>query len=316
MQYSSAFAVSYWLDRSTQDGVLGLGSSDYQNDFGHTGVSSYLAMLKHEVIISSTPEEFDFLMMYLALRSPKATVRESWVSWNRWPTTIPRWCRPIPVLPFHVPSDGQSPFVLWIVPLIGLKLVSRRGGGIYDDVPNGDLWNVFQQGYPRRTGNTAEVVLDTGSSLSYVPSKIVDHLRDVLFQCPENQTLGNSATSPPFVVPNHMWRSSFHIEYKFEGVNGSGPVVIRTEADRFLCAANPHTPRPQFREGLICGLDTPALMNFDDYGRWIFGVNFFHTMYVAMAKPNDSSHAPYVKLAPQRDSETGDYMLPRLARTN
>ncbi|KAI9067424.1 hypothetical protein FKP32DRAFT_1588793 [Trametes sanguinea] len=29
MRFASAFAVSYWMDRSTHDGILGLGLSQY-----------------------------------------------------------------------------------------------------------------------------------------------------------------------------------------------------------------------------------------------------------------------------------------------
>ncbi|KAL7281439.1 hypothetical protein ACG7TL_004752 [Trametes sanguinea] len=288
MHFSSAFGVSYWLDRGVQDGALGLGLSDLQNDFRPLNVTSFLGMLKHKIRRSSSAQEFAYLIMYLALRSPLASVRENWLAWNKWPTTNPRWCKPITVMPYrYLAHLGAQAYMYWIVPLTGMKLVRRLGGGNYEDVPNGDLWRVWRDQSPKTTASEAEVLLDT-----------------------ENQILGESTDGPPFVVPNALWRSSYYMEYHFRGTGADETIVVRTEAERFLCAWNPYVPNPSHREGLVCALGKSGLLRVTDEYLWIFGVNFFHTMYVAMAKPRNSSEDAYVQLAPQRDSETNNYLLP------
>ncbi|KAI9067423.1 hypothetical protein FKP32DRAFT_284859 [Trametes sanguinea] len=122
----------------------------------------------------------------------------------------------------------------------------------------------------------------------------------------------NSSTGAPFIVHDAQWDPNFYMEYHFRGKRSGERVVVRAEAERFLCARNPHALRNTYREGLVCSLDGPTHSR-DQGGSWKFGTNFFHTMYVAMAKPRTASEEPYVKLAPQVDSHARDYMLPREA---
>ncbi|KAI9067432.1 hypothetical protein FKP32DRAFT_1620780 [Trametes sanguinea] len=313
MRLGVAFAISYWANRSAYDGILGLGLPDLQGGFESQGALGFLAMLKDQV--KSAEDAPNFLIMYLALRVPDPNrLVENWLAWNNWPAIYPpQWYRPIRVLPeYWFVNPNSRIFTHWTLALIGMKLVRRIASGRYDDVPFGDFSSMF----PAETTPIPyiPVILDTGCSLSYVSPQVLHHIRNFLFPCQENRPGGLSGRGVPFIVHDEQWDPAFCMEYRFRGMWPNETVIVHSDADPFLCTHNPTKPGQRFREGLVCGLDN--LLNEGEIrgqpGAWLFGVNFFHTMYVAMCKPHSmSSGDPYVQLAPQRQNELSYFVLPR-----
>ncbi|KAJ2985788.1 hypothetical protein NUW54_g10031 [Trametes sanguinea] len=296
------------------DGILGFGLPDLQGGFENEGALGFLAILKDQVDLAE--EDVDFLTTYLALRFPHPSrLTENWLAWNNWPTiNHPAWYSPIRVLPGNWFLHGANPrlFTHWTIPLIGMKLVRRTGPGAYANVWNGDFSYIIQnQG---SSTSYIPVILDTGSSLSYVSPELVNHIRTHLFPCQENRLLGNdSVPGVSFIVRDEHWDPSYCMEYHFQGTHGD-VVIVHGEADPFLCTHDPTKSGQNFREGLVCVRDVMlhAGQIGAQPGAWLFGVNFFQTMYVALCKPhNMSTGDPYVKLATQWQNDLSSFALPR-----
>ncbi|KAH9859096.1 hypothetical protein C2E23DRAFT_34256 [Lenzites betulinus] len=260
--------------------------------------------------------------LYFALRTPGSTLKENWMAINNWPLTkVPRWSRKIAV----IPSEGDSTkYDHWKVKLVGMAIVKKGANRQAETIPNGNL-PISESAHDLSQCN---VLLDTGSSLSYVPDRIIAHLR-ALFPCSENTTpsdqvmpaeaaaattSGTSVTTNltlPFVVPNSVQSSSkpLWIEYKFMGMTAGDTVTVYGPVDPFLCCRNPHIPKQRFKEGLLWPFSTIPNRQDSSFDM-IFGLNFFHSMFVAL-HCGTTTTKPYVELDDQvQGSEMNEYKLP------
>ncbi|KAI0762115.1 hypothetical protein BD413DRAFT_616610 [Trametes elegans] len=301
-RFAAAFAVSYNLDRTPVDGILGLGLSNVQNGFNDLPVPaaapSFMSALKTQVIGASTGDisQRGGIVIYIVLRSPTAVGAQCWMAYNAWPTAkIPSWSAEIPVVRFES-RPAEIEYFHWVLPVLSMSLVTFDEHGQMVDVPGSDFM----------TGVLERVVLDTGCSLSYVSEGVIQRIRDH-FPCERNQlsqTGGSNDDGPlSFVVPDEQYSERLLIRFIFQGRQGKSEQAL-CPLDPFLCTRSPRSPAQPYREGLVF-----ANTALPTHTSWIFGLNFFQSMFVALYKP-DSPSLPYVRLAPQYRWEMNQFRLP------
>ncbi|KAI9061778.1 hypothetical protein FKP32DRAFT_1654164 [Trametes sanguinea] len=188
--------------------------------------------------------------LYFALRSPTYPfyyIQEHWISYNACPIKV-QWSKDIPLSP---PTGLDGDYKRWAVALTSMNIVKVESAGRTVVIPGGEL---FQSSH-----GTGEVLFDTGSSLTYVPDHVIEHLRTVTFKCPENGENENEQghvtrdeDRPAFVVPDRLVSPTegLWIELVFVGM-AEQPVKVYVLMDPFLCARNPTSPGTS-REGLWC----------------------------------------------------------------
>ncbi|OJT14913.1 hypothetical protein TRAPUB_8536 [Trametes pubescens] len=201
-----------------------------------------------------------------------------------------------------------------------MSIVKRIRSTKYEDIPNGTL-------YPTDPAEDSEVIviIDTGCSASLVPEAVLKQARTSLFPCAENRQLQEAADNDYelysnggqacFIVPDEQYEN-LYIRYRFKGRSAGSTVEVYGPADPFLCARNPEAYDQKFREGLLFP-DSKAL-NTVLGNRWVFGMNFLHSMFAALHIPEMPSGAkPYVRFAPQRQSKESvlEYTLPPFPAT-
>ncbi|OJT12156.1 hypothetical protein TRAPUB_11305, partial [Trametes pubescens] len=145
------------------------------------------------------------------------------------------------------------------------------------------------------TGVTGTLfILDTGASTTDLPPAAFEHIRTNIFASVDV----GSTRLPKFLLripPAYCSDDSVVVDFVFRGENDA-PVTVTGPGMPFLCQSSDG-------EGL--------LFSYDDSDGYVLGVNFFHTMFVAMHRPGNSVlHGPYVRLAPQWPHERYRLRLP------
>ncbi|KAI9061773.1 hypothetical protein FKP32DRAFT_925731 [Trametes sanguinea] len=227
------------------------------------------------------------------------------MAYNVCPINV-RWSSDILVLPSNqADRNGNHQYFHWCIGLKSMKIIQVLPDGSIQDLPRGQL--LMRDAVP------AKVLLDTGCSLSYVPSELITHLKTVVFRCPENSAVDAQAhlTEPrtAFVIPeNQLQNRNLWIELQFVGRDAS-TVTVHCPIDPFFCTRNPTKPSATCREGLLWHNDRLVGMK----GEILFGINFFQAMYVALHWPPEPMR-PYVRFAHQPiDLQNADaHKLPRL----
>ncbi|KAI0634078.1 hypothetical protein C8Q77DRAFT_1072783 [Trametes polyzona] len=182
LRFGIAFAVSPGLREAKFDGVLGLSPKRAQDTFS-------AAMYKQWAeAIPPADGQHSGLIFYFALR--RDTAIQSVLAYNRWPyieaeseddpvEKTPDWTPRIPV-------EGKRGWVTRIVSL---------GFEKYD--PDSKEWKAVPDSmYTFDRADGVRVMLDTGASLSYMPTSLIEHIIHVFTATRDNST-------PVRVVPAH-----------------------------------------------------------------------------------------------------------------
>ncbi|KAI0761614.1 hypothetical protein BD413DRAFT_674381 [Trametes elegans] len=310
MQFPFRFEVAIGVTREIHmlpmDGIVGFGTLNYQKSFpyyGRYGAPSLVQSLSSSVRPPDTGN--DGTIMYFALRIRRTLTESSafdnWIALNRWPLVQQvDWSAPILLSEIGVRKHMWSATIRKIsVFLAGTQSSSSKRLAVYpdDDVADSD---------------TIEVILDTGSAVSYVSPEFVEFLQKELFPTPENLGLSTilveqdrTTNYPPFMVPMAQFAlEKWYLELEFVGT-AEESAVVQVPCDPFLATQNITRPHENTREGLI--YSKPGYEDANLY--WVLGVPFFQSVYVALHNPGPEK--PYIQLAPQWAALTASHKLPQ-----
>ncbi|KAM5544073.1 hypothetical protein V8D89_002259 [Ganoderma adspersum] len=325
-RFGVAIGVNLTLWKDPTSGMLGLGPSGIQyayRRYSNQAVTppSFLAALEEKLKPIPTSRPGEKIALFFCLRLASECYRgspgpiQSWMSFNTWPCLRqPAWNdRKIVVCPSE-PHHRQ-----WAVYLKSIKfcLVDKSKDRPvpledqqHDYVVDADL-NFVNSSRPRGL----KTLLDTGSSLTYLPLDAVERMNKYLF-INESTVKAPQGGLPPtetYEVRPDSWvldsQSKVQVVYEFEG-DGSTSVFVSGPLETFAYQDNPlHPGNP---EGLVYPIGSS-----DKSGMGTLGQNFFQTMYVSLHKSTDG--VDFVRLAgqwPERlQDDLRDYFVAGLSST-
>ncbi|KAI0706510.1 hypothetical protein C8Q76DRAFT_800930 [Earliella scabrosa] len=287
------------FDDTIMDGLLALGPYSFQKFFrgradGDISAPSFLDAIKRHggIVPSASPGGGIIACFLLRVPVPKAKqpfkdhiflisnfhIEPSYLAFNEFPSVEePLWSQPIPIEPVRAGAEHN---VTWSVRLLSIEL--------FNDRPSATPSNSGAPPLPivKLDFHGWFSILDTGTSLSYLPQDMVAQLAD-LYPNPDPRTL----------PADYVCNSGNHPKYcrlTFAGVNNQ-PIHLTVPAWNFIYDS--------FGDGLIKPMTSSV------GARPILGLNFFHVHYVRFHLP-DTAERPYVTLFPQTVEEWGKYGVP------
>ncbi|EIW58020.1 uncharacterized protein TRAVEDRAFT_21449 [Trametes versicolor FP-101664 SS1] len=303
-RFAVAYAVNDQIMRDPADGIVGLGPLRRQQAFEPTAAEKDFSSVLTEQCVALEGETEDDTyngghVHCFALRPAWVDKRidPSWWSINKVPGDID-FSEKIPVR--ERPSRRkESPGIRdWAVDMLSMEfyqLVLQR-----DDagVPQRRRVLLGRVDFTEReegelgTGGTGVLfILDTGASTTDLPPVAFEHIQKNIFPAANVGRTKSSLRIPPAYCSD----DSVVVDFVFRGENDA-PVTVTGPGMPFLCQ----------------GPDGKGLLfPYRGLGGYVLGVNFFHTMFVAMHRPGNSLlHGPYVRLAPQWPQERYRLRLP------
>ncbi|KAH9831539.1 uncharacterized protein C8Q71DRAFT_290245 [Rhodofomes roseus] len=303
-QFGAAFAVNQRVMRDPTSGILGLGPHGtqraYESRSSTPAPPTFLEVLEQRLsrIRTTANRRGETIAIYFALRlSPDSeTYRnhvprieypiQSWISFNGWPcTNEPQWNeKKIPICN-PVPPDVKQ----WKVYLKRIKTFIVSPGVARPDLAAETGWEGTTMNFVNaQRPSGLRILLDTGSSLSYLPSPYVEDLYVNVYKRTLPDDVRTTRVTPP--LPDWVERRKVQVLYEFEGKRGQS-VEVYGPFERFFYQESPtRSGSNRLLEGLILPQDPDV-----DFG--VFGLNFFQSMYVSLHKAKDGEH--FVRMAPQ-----------------
>ncbi|KAI0750233.1 hypothetical protein C8Q80DRAFT_1344069 [Daedaleopsis nitida] len=302
-QFAIAYRVTYELHLRLYDGILGLGPSSTQRGFRTklttSNGPSFMEYLVRKKALRKVPKELGWVL-YCALRYQRSE-RKSWIALNGWPQSSHsedikhiRWSSNIRVLRGLNTDDWTS----WTVRL--RKLIIFLDLESNDSESRNLKINEFDFSPP------ITVVLDTGSSVSWVPPKLVRCMRTIVFATDRNRALddarGDAPSSikeskPDYTVPMSSTALPFdprklYVELCFEGSDGKD-VLVPIPGTPFLFTEEEDKTEYQ---GTLLTTVRPGL--------YILGLPLFQSALIALHRPETKD--PYVRMYGQWSDHTVD----------
>ncbi|KAI0667512.1 hypothetical protein C8Q78DRAFT_1053464 [Trametes maxima] len=280
------------------DGILGLGTLRYQNAFRKNAgvtedgdVPSFLQQISGH--LERIPGEAGNIL-YFMLRPPPSKEGEmgqpSYLALQKWPTVNePLWSPKIPVhgnRKWRIPLKGMA---IWH----GVDAASANVDTLSSRVPSVQI----------SLDQPLNVILDTGSTLSYLPTDMIVGLLDDAY-INRRPRSGEQNLSPYYVDPAFT-QKALTVQLNFTAGNGQDASIF-VPALSFLYNTR--------GEGLVWATVTEdpkkKPKNLKPWG--LLGINFFQVVYAAFHLPELQGVNPYVRFACQSQIETtrGKYDVP------
>ncbi|KAL1949952.1 hypothetical protein VTO73DRAFT_8833 [Trametes versicolor] len=283
------FAVAYAVDRvmagDYTNGSLGLGLMRTQDNVPSKGAErAFSSVLADQALQLSDSSDFvdGGHILIFGMRPPwvDRLIDPSWLSINKFPGQNVTFSDRIPVS--TAPTGGL--FLFWSIEMLRMVfyLVDRKDSR--------------KSRMPYGTINLEGTVfaLDTGASSSIFPKKAARMIRDEIFLAEPND---DPATREKFeyTISEVERDDDFEIDFVFRGEGRNEVTVTGTTMPFMYQKSDP---------------DYGSLIHGGDRGDYVLGLNFFQTMFVALYRPDKDNELPYVRLAPQNQSESALSVLP------
>ncbi|KAL1939439.1 hypothetical protein VTO73DRAFT_9995 [Trametes versicolor] len=314
-----AYAVSKYFDDLPTDGLLGLEPSKYQTVYKGAGgkrvspISFGYALTQGQALPRPDNGE-EGIIYYLGFR------RKPWhafLSYNRWPCvkpavrgstvktfqrSVPTWSADIPVV------NGKE---RWQVRLMVMHFEYRYGEGA------ARFWERSKSRTYYFGEHGIEVLLDTGTSLSWLPPGLIEHFRLKVFPCPQNTEIHENqgrtshllSAAAPYVAT--VIADDWRVTLGFQGRHGN-VVDVTLPINPFLLARPDGAPAAQAApvsyQGTCCVAASTT---------YILGLNFFESAFVSLHNPRPDfvgTHT-YAKIAPQWPGDVALHQLPGVERS-
>ncbi|EIW58002.1 uncharacterized protein TRAVEDRAFT_21435 [Trametes versicolor FP-101664 SS1] len=157
--------------------------------------------------------------------------RKSWAAFNTWPCAkIPNWSPDIAVFPFPGPNGELG----WNVRVVEVRIIK----------PDEGLWGLRRYSIMSKYSTSFDVLLDTGTSISYLPHRLINALQAGMFghTIRKVSEADSNASRPLFTVgPNQDMRTGLRLEFVFKGrYEGSRNVTVTVPFDPFVYTLSPN----------------------------------------------------------------------------
>ncbi|KAI0750242.1 hypothetical protein C8Q80DRAFT_1269978 [Daedaleopsis nitida] len=235
-------------------------------------------------------------MIFIVLRP--GVDSQSWISFNGFPPTRSslrgialEWQGPI-----RVPGYGIEQ-CKWTIRMIGMEVYDLESLPEGDDVD----YRLKQTLRAKLDLKDApiDVILDTGASVSLVPSEVIQRVRTGVFATPENARVhterGNDAASIHHMKPDYTGNTT----------------RVTLPVDPFLCTKATWVIAPEEYEGLLF-TDPRKPVPGQQFRTCIFGTNFFNASIVSLVDPCQRGRHPEVFIAMQLPGVHTDIQPPPL----
>ncbi|KAI0672468.1 hypothetical protein C8Q78DRAFT_752940 [Trametes maxima] len=295
-----AYAVTDLVRKRRAGGILGLGLGRWQTAFlapdlrrKEASDSFPAALIESNGVREPQTGEAGIIFFFIMRLSGR-----SYLALNQWPFPgagkTPRWSLEIPVAqdaPWYSVCLTNISFLQYSKTFGTWSILDRKEHGV-------------RLG-PYKLESPVNVVLDTGTSVSWMPASMVNYIRRHIFGHKSNIDLANTKGNtglltdpePPYRVGRSTTPNQWRIRFTFKGRNN-----VPVEVD---CPETPFLYNNVLPEGLK-GVWYDGLVHTSPSNMYILGLNFFQSMFVSMHNrdPADAKRA-YIRLAPQTPEFAG-----------
>ncbi|KAI0750237.1 hypothetical protein C8Q80DRAFT_1269975 [Daedaleopsis nitida] len=307
------FAVAYCIDeivyRRPEDGLLGLGLSRCQDAFAGSmeearavlTIPSFLHdLVRQRKLPRSTKTHGEDATAIHICFHPQGSEVPSWISFNGFPpvagiTQPLKWKGPIQVTDYGI-QHRQWAIRMVKIKVLDWELNAESGEYVLKKSPRAEL---------DFTNAPVDAIIDTGASVSFVPSNIISFMRTEVFGTWDNRALneerGDGGADLIDLKPEYKIRiddpeynvANMVVVVYFDNLRGE-LIPISLPADPFLCTQDTGL-EPQEYEGLLFAHPNSK----PDKRMCILGINFLQATIVSLINPSIQGRRPEVYLAAQ-----------------